>query len=192
MAFTALLSTARFQHEVVEARLSYWRADATSAIATARERLACGDRPGTALALTQAVESTMEVATERWGERSGSLGRRWSRFERLARRHDAVRFAGRLLALGGARPRDARPRLAVAPWWLHRRISIALAARRLVGEPVSAEENARDQLLAFAQLWRRREMPAQLWSEPRIRPDLAGSLDELETLLAEADGQSAG
>jgi hypothetical protein len=123
--------------------------------------------------------------TERWGERSGSFGRRWSRFERLARRRDAVPLAGRLLAIGGARPRDVRPRLAVAPWWLHRRISTALAARRMVGEPVTSEENARDQLLAFAHLWRRRDMPAQLWSDPRIRPDLAAALDDLEALLAE-------
>jgi hypothetical protein len=187
VAFAALLTEARFRPEVVQARLASWRADAASALATARERLVCGDRPGTALALTLAVEPAIEVVTERWGERSGSLGRRWSRFERLARRHDAVALAGRLLALGGARPRDARPRLAVAPWWLHRRISIALAARRLVGEPVSAEENARDQLLAFAHLWRRREMPAQLWSEPRVRPDLASALDDLDALLAELD-----
>jgi hypothetical protein len=172
---------------VVHARIAHWRADASTAVATARARLDVGDRLGAAVLLTQAVESTMEVVTESWGERSASLGRRWSRFERLARRRDAVTLAGRLLGIGGARPRDVRPRLAVAPWWLHRRISTALAARRLVGEPVSAEENARDQLLAFAHLWRRRELPAQLWSDPRVRPDLAAALDDLEALLAEID-----
>ena len=77
---------------------------------------------------------------------------------------------------------DAAPRLAVAPWWLHRRIDAALAARLSAGEDVTPAQNARDQLVGFAHLWRRRGLPPQPWTES-IDVDASAVTGELATLL---------
>ena len=125
----------------------------------------------------------IEVLTEHWGWRSGSLDRRWTRFERYAAREGAAALADELLALRGARAPDVAGRLAVAPWWLRRRVRAAFEARRTVGEEVTRYENARDQLIAFAHLWRRRGLPEQAWTVPVTAGTPAEAVQRLRMLL---------
>jgi hypothetical protein len=163
-----LFTSARFADDVVAARLGRWRQMATEALA----------RSDT----VDAAEAMIDLCTERWGGRSGAPSRRWTSFETFAGELGRGHVAEIILASRGARVDDALPRLAVAPWWLHRRIDSALAARRSVGEPVTPEQNARDQLVAFAHLWCRRGLPPQPWTEP-VDVDTTAAAGELATLL---------
>jgi hypothetical protein len=119
----------------------------------------------------------IDWATERWGGRSSSLGRRWTRFERFAAERGETATAEQILAGRGARVSDVQAQLSVAPWWLRHRIDEAYAARRAVGEDVTPDQNARDQVVAFAHLWRRRRLPPQPWTEAAV-----GVADPIGTL----------
>ena len=136
--------------------------------------------------LREAAGALVELLVERWGERLGSMGRSWTRFERLAGERGAAELGERLVALAGADPGEARHRVDQAPVWLRERIELAAAARRAVGEPVGAGQNARDQLLAFSvHVSRRRPDLAGPWTEPPAPgPDLGERLAELERLIA--------
>jgi hypothetical protein len=88
--------------------------------------------------------------------------------------------------LAGADASHVARRAAAAPTWLTERIERCYAARRLIGEDVTPEQNARDQLVAFTVhvLRRRRDLDGP-WAGARI-PDQA--LDQhlaLEELLAQ-------
>jgi hypothetical protein len=85
----------------------------------------------------------------------------------------------------------AVPGVRQAPVWLRERIDLAAAARRWVGEPVSAEQNARDQLLAFSvHVARRRPDLAGPWTEPPAPgPDMGERLAELDRLATVIDRQ---
>jgi hypothetical protein len=89
------------------------------------------------------------VLLEQWGERLGSMGREWTRFERMAARHGEERLAARVAVLAGADVPTAAERATFAPLWLRERIELCWAARVAVGEQVSPTENARDQVAAY-------------------------------------------
>jgi hypothetical protein len=163
-----MLTSARFAADVVAARLGRWREMATEAL-TDHDTLT-------------AAEAMIDLCTEHWGTRSGAVSRRWTAFESLAGRHGRPHVAEIILASRGARVDDAAARLADAPWWLRRRIDAALAARLAVGEDVTPAQNARDQLVGFAHLWRRRGLPPQPWTEP-VDVDASAVAGELTTLL---------
>jgi hypothetical protein len=77
-------------------------------------------------------------------------------------------------------------RVDLAPVWLRERIDLAAAARRLVGEDVTSDQNARDQLLAFAiHVPRHRPDQAGPWMAGGPEPDLPASLAKLDQLMAE-------
>jgi len=84
------------------------------------------------------------------GERLGSMGREWTRFERMAQRHGQPALAARIAVLAGADPATAAHRADLAPTFLRERIDLCYDARLAVGEDVSWAENARDQLAAYA------------------------------------------
>jgi hypothetical protein len=163
-----LFTSARFAADVVAARVRHWRDTVIDALA--------------GLETVAAAEAMVDLCTEHWGGRVAPPSRRWTSFEALADRHGRRHVAEIVLASGGARVDDAAPRLAVAPWWLHRRIDAALVARLSGGEDVTPEQNARDQIVAFAQLWRRRGLPPQPWTEPAPLDPRAAAGD-LTTLL---------
>ena len=163
-----MLTSARFAADVVAARLGSWREMATEAL-TDHDTLT-------------AAEAMIDLCTEHWGTRSGAVSRRWTAFESLAGRHGRPHVAEIILASRGARVDDAAARLADAPWWLRRRIDAALAARLAVGEDVTPAQTARDQLVGFAHLWRRRGLPPQPWTEP-VDVDASAVAGELTTLL---------
>jgi hypothetical protein len=130
---------------------------------------------------------------ESWRERSSSMGREWTRFERMAERRGLPELARRIAVLAGCDTATVAGRAGLAPVWLRERIDLAAGARRLVGEPVTPEQNARDQMVAFAvHVARRRPDQAGPWVGGGPEPDLGSRLAELDRLLAEVAGELRG
>lgn len=147
-AFAAWIRTVRFHPAVVTARIKIWHQQATDALAEATH--AQTDDPTKATHLLRVSARALRlVLIERWGERLGSMGREWTRFERMADRHGQRSLASRIAVLAAADPSTAERRAALAPPWLQERIDLCYAARVAVGEDVSWAENARDQIAAF-------------------------------------------
>ena len=135
-AFAAWIAAARFHPAVVTARIDIWRRQATDALAeAARVRT---DDPATATHLLRVSARALRlVLIERWGERLGSLGREWTRFERMAERRGHLLLAARIAGVAAADPATAEQRAELAPPWLRERIDLSYAARIAVGEDVS-------------------------------------------------------
>jgi predicted nucleotidyltransferase len=147
-AFADWIAGARFHPAVVTTRIATWRQQATDALAEAAQTQAEDPARATHL-LRVSARALRMVLIEQWGERLGSMGREWTRFERMAERHGQPALAGRVAVLAGADPATAVQRAELAPHWLQERIDLCYAARLAVGEDVSWAENARDQIAAF-------------------------------------------
>lgn len=178
-AFLGLSARRRFDQAVVHRRIEAWLAAARHLCADA-ERVADGDRVGAWIAIRRAASAIAEVATERWGERAGSLGRYWTHFEARAQRHHDSAFADRLLTAAHARPQPARD----VPEWLADRITLSYEARLLVDEDVTPEQNARDNLIAYAGLYRSRFPTAACsWMGPPPDADPRAALSAIQALV---------
>ncbi|MBM7787317.1 nucleotidyltransferase domain-containing protein [Tenggerimyces flavus] len=145
----------RFEPAVVERRIATWFGLADTALARAQTL----DPTGAWIALRQVGGALAEVATERWGERTGSFGRAWSLFEDRAERLGGTALADRILTAARARAADVDT--ATVPEWLADRIALSYEARQLVGENVTEAQSARDNVLAYASLYRGRFPQAQ-------------------------------
>ncbi|MEV0804422.1 nucleotidyltransferase domain-containing protein [Kribbella sp. NPDC050281] len=168
----------RFDEAVVNRRIEEWLTAARQLLVDA-ERLAGDDPIGAWIAIRRAATALAEVATERWGERAGSLGRYWTQFEARAHRHGATAFADQLLTAAQAGPQPARD----VPEWLADRIALSYQARLLVGENVTPDQNARDNLLAYAGLYRGRfPTAAYAWMGPRSDADPHAAIAAIRTL----------
>lgn len=177
-ALLALSARWRYDRDIVARRIEAWNGTAEQMLANA-DRLADVDRIGAWIAIRRAATAIAEIATERWGGRAGSLGRYWTLFGARARRHNESAFADRLLTAAHAQPGPARD----VPEWLADRIALSYEARRLIGEDVMPEQNARDNVLAYAGLYRGRfPKAAYAWMgpPPDVNPrDAVGALREL-------------
>jgi len=184
-AFAAWATAVRFEPPVVAARVQEWTRQAVEARDSAIESAGRGDRVGATMGMRQAARALRMVLIEGWGERLGSMGREWTRFERMAERHGAADLAARLADLAGADRVEAAARARLAPAWLQERIDLAYRARLAVGEDVTADESARDQVAAFVvHVTRRRPEPWGDWvGVPE--PCLETRLDELDRLIAQ-------
>lgn len=168
----------RFETTVVERRIVNWHGIAEAAL----ERSRGLDPTGAWIALRQVGGALAEVATERWGERTGSFGRAWSLFEDRAERLGGKQLADRILTAARARAEDVDT--TDVPEWLADRIALAYEARQLVGENVQPAQNARDNVLAYASLYRGRFPSAQqAWMRSEADPHQAAR--ELATLIDE-------
>ena len=184
-AFARWATGVRFAPAVVAARLAIWREQARDAHRAGLAARRAGDLAAATIALREGARALRLVLIEGWGERLGSMGREWTRFERIAARHGGAAAATRIAALAGADPAAAGVVLPHTPPWLRERIDLALAARRAIGEEVSPEENARDQLAAFrVHVSRHRPDLGGAWLG-LPDPDLAARFAELGALLAE-------
>jgi hypothetical protein len=182
-AFVTWVNKVRFDPVVVSARVAQWWAQVDSARNRALDAVRADDSIVATLALREAARALRLVLVEGWGERLGSMGREWTRFEQMAREHDAEELAMRIADLVEARSEDALQRGEKAPVWLQARIALAFAARQEIGEHVTIAENARDQLAAFAvHVPRYRPQP---WGEWICVPDpkLDSKLVELDELI---------
>lgn len=182
--FATWATGVRFEPLVVAARVQQWRRLALEARAQAGEALVRGEPVAATLAVREAARALRLVLLEGWGERLGSMGREWTRFERIAARHGASEPAAQLARLADADAATALERAQSAPLWLQERIERTFAARQLIGEAVSAAENARDQLAAFAVHVPRRSAPPWGGWLAVPAPDLDARIAELDALLA--------
>jgi predicted nucleotidyltransferase len=153
--FTEWIRTVRFHPAVVAARINIWQQQATQALAEAT-RTHTDDPANATHQLRVSARALRMVLLERWGERLGSLGREWTRFERMAEHHGQQALAARIAVLASADPASAEQRARSAPAWLQERIDLSYTARIAVGEDVSWAQNARDQIAAFTDLVSRR------------------------------------
>ena len=182
-AFATWIRTVRFHPTVVAARINIWHQQATDALAEATQ--AQTEDPAKATHLLRVSARALRlVLIERWGERLGSLGREWTRFERMAERHDQRPLAARIAILAAADPAAAEQRAGLAPAWLQERIDLSYAARIAVGEDVSWAENARDQIAAFTDLVSRRPHFRGPWTGTP-NPALDAHLAELRELITQ-------
>ena len=175
----------RFDPAVVAARLAVWREQAREAYQAGLAARAADDLPGATLALRTAAQALRLVLIEGWGERLGSMGREWTRFAAIAARHGGATTAARVAALAGADPAATWAVAPQVPHWLRARIDLAWEARQAIGEEVSEEESARDQIAAF-RLHVTRHRPDL--SGPWLGlpdPDLDARFAELGVLLAQ-------
>jgi hypothetical protein len=192
-AFLDWLDRVRFDPLVVAARVRLWWRQALDARRDAAAALAEQDPARATSRLRDAAGALRLVLIEGWQEQSSSMGRVWTRFERMADRRGLRDLAGRLAVLADADPRTVAARVDLAPVWLRERIDLAAAARRLVGEDVTSDQNARDQLLAFAtHVPRHRPDQAGPWMAGEPEPDLPAGLAELDQLMAEVARLLAG
>jgi hypothetical protein len=184
-AFARWATSVRFAPETKAARVREWTRQAVEARGAAVEAVARGEPGPATLQMRQAARALRLVLVEGWGERLGSMGREWTLFERMAARRGAADLAARLADVAGAGVQEASARARLAPAWLRERIELAYQGRLAVGEAVTAEESARDQIAAFSVLIpRRRPAPWDPWvgvPDPRLKERLA----ELERLTAE-------
>jgi hypothetical protein len=184
-AFLDWINAVRFAPQVITARIQRWWQQAGAAQRQAAAAIAGQDQDHASAQVREAAGALRHVLIEGWGERLGSMGREGTRFERMAEHHDATSLAARITDLCGASPAAVARRAELAPVWLKERIDLALAARRLVGEQVTAEQNARDQLLAFATyVVRRRPDLAGPWIGGAPIPALEEAMAELEAIMA--------
>lgn len=180
-AFARWVTSVRFDPALVAARVGEWKTEVRAARQSAEQARERGDRVEATLRMRDAARGLRLVLLEGWGERLGSMGREWTLWERMARSHGAAELAERIARLAGARAADALLRARAAPAWLKERIELAFEARRLIGEDVTQEESARDQLAAFAVHVPRHRPPP--WGDWLGLPD-----PELDEKLEELDG----
>ena len=192
-ALARWLTEARFAPPVVRGRLAaHWRQTLTHA-EQATTALGLGGTLAAAKALRESLHALMRYLMERWGGRDNSFARFGTRFERLAVERGEAALAARVMAFYGLAPGDIARRLALAPEGIRYRHRLSFAARQLVAEPVTDEQDARDVLLVFSMMaTRRRQPPFAAWVGLESNPAVLGShLAEYQALLA-AIQRSAG
>jgi predicted nucleotidyltransferase len=184
-AFLDWSSRHRFATDVVARRRASWCDQAEHLLRDSERLERSGDATGAWIGVRRAGAALAEAATECWGQRAGSLGRYWTLFEARARRHGDPELADRVMTAAHAHPRCVSAHLDAIPEWLQDRIALSYAARRLVAEEVTPEQNARDNVLAFAQLYRSRFPSAQeVWMRAEEGAALEASIAALAELLA--------
>ncbi|MBM2622370.1 nucleotidyltransferase domain-containing protein [Actinoplanes sp. LDG1-06] len=185
VAFAAWIADVRFHPAVVAARIGMWRDQARAAANAAFEATS----PVTAtLQLRESARALRMMLLESWGERLGSMGREWTRFERMAAEHGESRLAARIAVLAGADTATASRRAGTAPLWLRERITLCWQARQAVGEPVTEAQNARDQLVAYmVHVTRHRPDLDGPWTGTPD-PDLAALLPDLRSAIDQRTG----
>ena len=148
-AFATWATAMRFEPRVIEARVAEWERQTLDAHAQAQAAAQSGDPVTATLRLREAARALRLVLLERWGERLGSMGHEWTRWQRIAERHGATDTAASIAFVAAAEPDRARETIKQAPLWLLERIERAYAARLGSGEAVTEAESARDQIAAF-------------------------------------------
>lgn len=185
-AFLAWVGQARFDPVVVAGRIAWWRERAARARDAAHAALERADLVRATVELRESAQAFRLVTLESWGERLGSMGREFTKFERMAAARGQSALAAEIVELCGADPVDAYQRSTYAPPWLAERIELCRQARQLIAEDVTPEQNARDQLVAFTtHVVRHRPDLIDDWTglpDPRLDEHL----DRLDQMLAGA------
>jgi hypothetical protein len=176
---------ARFAPEVVRARLeTHWR-QVLERYDRAAQALCTGETLAAAIAFRESLHALTRYLMESWGGRDNSWARFGTRLERTAAGRGEGDLVAGIMALYGLAPEEVTRRMALAPEGVRYRHRLALEARRLVGEQVTAVEDARDVLLVFSTREIRYSRPpfaewVGLETSPAI---LAGRIEEYNRLL---------
>lgn len=179
------LTAARFAPEVVRGRLeAHWRR-VGEAYEEAVARLGEGEVLAASVALRESLHALTRSLIEGWGGRDNSWARFGTRLELLAAERGEADLVVRIMALYGLSPGEVARRIALAPEGIRERHRLSLQGRRLVGEPVTAEQDARDVLLVFGTREARyRRPPYGEWVGLESDPAIVGErVDEYERLL---------
>lgn len=158
-SLAAWLTEARFASEVVRGRIEmHWRQALTYQQRAVRV-LRDGDPVAAELALRESLHALMRYLIERWGGRDNSFARFGTRFAVTAAERGKQALADEIFALAGLDPAGVARRLALVPEGIRLRHRLSLNARKLIGEPISADEDARDVLLVFSTMRVRHGLP---------------------------------
>ena len=157
------LTDHRFVPDVVRYRIDHAAREDRAARDGALAHAERGDLRLATLALWKAIQWRQIGLMESWGERDNSLGRFGTRFRRLAADHDCADVADELDRLAGLDDAHLARRMGDAPWWVWQRHERSLAARRAVGEDVSARTDQRDTLRVSAMYAARRSDAVEPW-----------------------------
>jgi predicted nucleotidyltransferase len=184
-ALSRWLTDARFTSEVVNGRLEghlrqAWQRYEEAVVALdEREALAA------AIALRESLHALTRYLMERWGGRDNSWGRFGTQLERTASERGEADLIAKIMALYGLAPKEVARRMALAPEGIRYWHKLSLEGRRLVGESVTEEQDARDVLLVFAtREVRQRQPPYGDWVGLEIESAvLSGSLDQYANIL---------
>lgn len=182
-ALAAWLTDARFAPEVTDARRRINRRQLVQRYREAISALHAGDPLVADVALRESIHVLMRYLMEMWGGRDHSFARFGSRFEQAARARGEGRLAEEIFAINRLAPAEVARRMAMAPEGIRYRHRLSFAARKLVDEGVSMEQDARDVLLVFGTMRMRRN---QLTHEPWLGLETeAGLLAERMTAYEE-------
>ena len=185
------LTEARFAPDVVYGRqATHWR-QTLARYEQAAQALDEGNTLAAAIALRESLHVLMRYLMEGWGGRDTSFARFGTRFERIAVERGERELADGVMALYGLGPGAVARRMAAAPHGIRYRHLLSLEARRLVGEPVTADQDARDVLLVFSTMLIRRGQPpfAEWVGLETDRATLTGRLDEYRQLLQQVQAR---
>jgi hypothetical protein len=158
-ALARWLTEARFTPTVVGGRLAINRRHLLAFYAQASMTLGQGDTLAAAIALRESLHVLMRYLVEGWGGRDTSFARFGTRFERIAAEQGEEEVAAEVMAMYGLTPDEVARRMEGAPEGIRHRHRLSFDARRLMAEPVSEEQDARDVLLVFSTMKIRRDRP---------------------------------
>jgi hypothetical protein len=187
-ALSRWLTEARFAPDVVRGRLATHWQQTLARYEQAAQALDEGNSLAAAIALGESLHVLMRYLMESWGGRDNSFARFGTRFERTAIERGERELADDVMALYDLVPEAVARRMAVAPHGIRYRHRLSLQARRLVGEPVTADQDARDVLLVFSTMMIRRGQPpfAEWVGLETDHTTLTGRLDQYRRLLERA------
>ena len=141
----------RFDPAIVALRLERASTELTAASHYLDMSLAEQDAVRATRGLHAAVKWLRALLLEGWGERDASLARIGTRFDQLAAAHGLADLALTANALCDLDDASVSRRMLLAPAWVHERHDRSLRARRLIGEPVTPADDARDVLRVCTQ-----------------------------------------
>lgn len=189
-ALAGWFTGARFAPEMVRARLQEHRRQAGTHHEEAMAALGePGGAPASAVALRKGLHALTRYLMERWGGRDNSWARFGTRLELAAEEQSEEDLVIEAMSLYNLSPEEVARRMAMAPVGIKRRHELSFRGRKLVGETVTKEQDARDVLLVFATRQVRYGPPpygawVALETDPTV---LARGLDRYKHLLRKLD-----
>ena len=150
-SFVARITALRLSDKVISRRMRRAIQPSSSDLRKVRDTIATGTLLEANIAFRALVYGfSWYLYVGKW-DNSGKLGRNCTRFETEARDRGIEESARRLMRLV-ENPSDSHRRLRKAPHRVRDRHRLSLPARTLIGESVTAEEDARDVLDFFTNL----------------------------------------
>ncbi|MGI8748072.1 MAG: hypothetical protein ACR2J4_06970 [Deinococcus sp.] len=169
-ALAGWFTRTRLDPAIVHARLALRLRWVAGDEERALSALTAGDAVTAALEIRRALHSLIGYLVEHWGARDNSWGRLGTRLDVLAAGRGEEGLMRRVWALYGLDLERVPRLMELAPAGIRHRHHRSFEARRLVGEPVSRLQDARDVLLAFSTRELREAPPYPSWVGLDVEP----------------------